>query len=67
MILLVDNLNMESAFWQADKWIPDDIWALQPTWKNFFENATTTQFNHRHMVGLIFLCFSNIFYSLSSI
>lgn len=32
----------------ADRWIPDDILALTPAWKNIFENATTTQFNHRH-------------------
>nr|XP_006824222.1 PREDICTED: cytochrome c oxidase assembly protein COX15 homolog [Saccoglossus kowalevskii] len=31
----------------ADKWIPDDILALSPTWRNFFENPTTVQFDHR--------------------
>lgn len=31
----------------ADRWIPSDIAALNPWWKNMFENATTTQFNHR--------------------
>ncbi|XP_013409546.1 cytochrome c oxidase assembly protein COX15 homolog [Lingula anatina] len=33
----------------ADKWIPDDILAQSPKWKNIFENATTVQFNHRHL------------------
>lgn len=33
----------------ADKWIPDDLLALSPKWKNFFENPTTVQFDHRHM------------------
>lgn len=33
----------------ADKWIPDDLLAFSPKWKNFFENPTTVQFNHRHL------------------
>lgn len=31
----------------ADRWIPSDIAAMQPWWRNMFENPTTTQFNHR--------------------
>jgi len=31
----------------ADRWIPSDIAAINPWWKNIFENPTTTQFNHR--------------------
>ncbi|KAK6638690.1 hypothetical protein RUM43_006957 [Polyplax serrata] len=31
----------------SDKWIPDDIFSLSPMYKNFFENPTTVQFNHR--------------------
>ena len=34
----------------ADRWIPDDILAMTPKWKNIFENATTVQFNHRNLV-----------------
>ena len=34
----------------ADKWIPDDLFSKTPKWRNFFENSTMTQFNHRHMV-----------------
>ena len=34
----------------ADRWVPDDLFALRPKWKNLFENATTVQFNHRLMV-----------------
>lgn len=30
-------------------WIPSDMWALSPTWKNVFENPTTVQFNHRYL------------------
>lgn len=37
----------------ADRWIPSDIAALNPWWKNMFENATTTQFNHRVLVRLV--------------
>lgn len=33
----------------ADRWIPDDLWAITPKWKNTFENATTVQFNHRNL------------------
>lgn len=33
----------------ADRWIPSDILAHEPKWKNFFENHTTVQFNHRHL------------------
>ncbi|XP_073239500.1 heme A synthase COX15-like [Porites lutea] len=31
----------------ADRWIPSDLFALEPKWKNFFENPTATQFVHR--------------------
>ena len=36
----------------ADRWIPSDLWAFHPKWKNLFENHTTVQFNHRHLVRL---------------
>jgi cytochrome c oxidase assembly protein subunit 15 len=29
------------------KWIPDQLFALQPTWTNLFDNMVTVQFNHR--------------------
>lgn len=35
----------------ADKWIPDDIFAINPVMKNFVENPTTVQFDHR-ILGL---------------
>jgi cytochrome c oxidase assembly protein subunit 15 len=31
----------------ADRWIPTDLFALEPKWTNFFENPTTVQFEHR--------------------
>lgn len=35
----------------ADRWIPSDLLALEPLWKNIFENPTTVQFNHRLLVS----------------
>lgn len=35
----------------ADRWIPSDLFALEPKWKNFFENPTATQFVHRILVS----------------
>jgi cytochrome c oxidase assembly protein subunit 15 len=31
----------------ADRWIPSDVLSFEPKWKNFFENPTTVQFQHR--------------------
>ncbi|XP_071946759.1 heme A synthase COX15-like isoform X2 [Antedon mediterranea] len=31
----------------ANRWIPQDILTFDPKWKNFFENSTTVQFDHR--------------------
>ena len=31
----------------AGQWIPPGYLALEPTWRNFFENIATVQFNHR--------------------
>ncbi len=28
-------------------WVPQGIWALQPAWRNLFENLATVQFSHR--------------------
>lgn len=35
----------------ADRWIPDDLLAFSPTLRNFFENPTTVQFDHRVLVS----------------
>ena len=29
------------------KWIPDQLLALEPAWRNLFDNLVTVQFNHR--------------------
>lgn len=37
-------------------WIPGGLYALQPWWINWFENATTIQFNHRMIAWLLMAC-----------
>ena len=39
----------------ADRWIPTDLFALTPKWRNIFENGTTAQFTHRHLVNFYYL------------
>ncbi|KAG1360563.1 putative Cytochrome c oxidase assembly protein COX15 [Cocos nucifera] len=31
----------------GDSWIPDDIFSMEPLTRNFFENTSTVQLNHR--------------------
>ena len=31
----------------GDGWIPPDVLALRPAWRNFFDNASAVQFDHR--------------------
>ncbi len=31
----------------GDSWIPQGLLALDPAWRNFFDNTTTVQFDHR--------------------
>ena len=31
----------------GDDWIPEEILAMEPVWRNFFENTATVQFDHR--------------------
>lgn len=38
----------------GERWIPDDLLAFSPTLKNFFENPTTVQFDHRILVSCDF-------------
>ena len=35
------------------RWIPEGILNLEPVWRNFFENITTVQFDHRVLATLI--------------
>jgi heme a synthase len=38
-----------------DAWIPDGLWSVSPAWKNFFENALATQFNHRLLAYVLLI------------
>ncbi|HHM04452.1 MAG TPA: heme A synthase [Gammaproteobacteria bacterium] len=31
----------------GDRWLPEELLALSPAWRNVFENAVTVQFDHR--------------------
>jgi cytochrome c oxidase assembly protein subunit 15 len=35
-------------------WLPPDLWALTPGWRNPFENAVTAQFGHRVLATVLF-------------
>jgi len=41
----------------AGNWIPAEIWdnSLSPSWRNFFENTATVQFDHRSLAYLTLL------------
>lgn len=38
----------------GDQWLPPAGWALQPGWRNLFENIATVQFDHRLLATLTF-------------
>ena len=38
----------------ADRWIPTDLLAESPLWRNFINNSTTVQFDHRWLGQLTF-------------
>lgn len=48
----------------ADRWIPSDIMALSPIPKNFTENPTTVQFNHR-ILGITSLTIVTVIWFMS--
>jgi heme a synthase len=33
----------------GDNWLPEGLLSIEPKWKNFFENPTTVQFQHRYL------------------
>lgn len=39
----------------GDRWIPEGVLALEPAWRNFFDNAVTVQFDHRLLATLVFV------------
>jgi len=46
----------------ADRWIPSDIAALSPKWRNITENPTTTQFNHRILGETVFCAVTGLWW-----
>lgn len=47
----------------GNTWIPDQIFAMTPVWKNFFENTVTIQFQHRYLaMATIVLILAFYFY-----
>jgi heme a synthase len=38
-----------------DAWVPDGLSAMQPRWRNWFENALAVQFNHRILAYVLVL------------
>ena len=39
----------------GDHWLPPGLFALEPLWRNFFDNTTTVQFDHRVLAITTFL------------
>ncbi len=39
----------------GDYWLPPGIMALEPFWRNFFDNMTTVQFDHRWLAIMTFV------------
>ncbi len=48
-------------FQNTEPRIPDDILAMQPTLRNFFENTTTVQFDHRVLAITTLVCINTLF------
>jgi len=49
----------------AGLWVPEQLWALQPGWRNIFENVTTVNFIHRWLALIVLLSVTS--YSLGCI
>ena len=47
----------------AGQWIPEGLFVLVPMWRNFFENVTTVQFDHRVLATLLFLLIPALWWS----
>ncbi|XP_041065452.1 cytochrome c oxidase assembly protein COX15 homolog isoform X3 [Carcharodon carcharias] len=48
----------------GERWLPDDLLAFSPVLRNFFENPTTVQFDHR-ILGVSSVMAVTILYALS--
>ncbi|XP_072335780.1 heme A synthase COX15 isoform X1 [Scyliorhinus torazame] len=48
----------------GERWVPDDLFAFSPALRNFFENPTTVQFDHR-VLGIASVTAVTVLYALS--
>ncbi|TAL62705.1 MAG: heme A synthase [Bacteroidetes bacterium] len=46
----------------GNEWVPDDVVALEPVWKNFMEGHAGIQFIHRYLAYVVVLIVGIIFY-----
>ncbi len=46
----------------GDTWVPDDVVALEPVWKNFVEGHAGVQFIHRYLAYGVVLIVGFLFY-----
>jgi cytochrome c oxidase assembly protein subunit 15 len=48
----------------GDYWVPPDIMALEPWWRNFFDNLATVQFDHRILAITTFLLIAGFWWRI---
>lgn len=51
----------------GDNWIPGQLMALSPWWRNFFENTVTIQFQHRIQAAITLACIAWFYLSMQSV
>ena len=47
----------------GDSWVPQGLLALEPAWRNVFENTTTVQFDHRLLAITTFLLIAGYWFA----
>ncbi len=50
----------------GDHWIPPGLMALEPLWRNFFDNMATVQFDHRYLAITTFVLIVIYWFKLRS-
>lgn len=51
----------------GDTWIPDDIFNMEPLFRNFFENTSTVQLNHRILATTTLLSVASLWWAARKI
>jgi cytochrome c oxidase assembly protein subunit 15 len=46
----------------AGQWVPEGMFALQPPYRNFFENVVTVQFNHRVLAMIVLASVASLWF-----